>query len=395
MQRSIRFITNLHAALFFLILPVSFAHSETAVQTQIIPEQVYDRYVNLGGTVIPFKEVSINAQVSGQVNYIAGIEGDPFQAGTLLVSIDDDILRAQRSAALAQWQQARYAYENAINQYNRELWSPKTEQSMPGMALPGLMDQVFSKPLSNSMGIGNTNVDRRANISAAQAKVKESEAIMQQIKSKIDEIDVLLMDTKSTAQFDGVIVKKMVEAGDTVQVGQPLITFAKSNHLSIAVNVPVNLMMGIGKGDIFDARLANKMPIKVRVAQIFPAANNQQHTVTVKFDLPIGTPAAPGMYAEVSVLNASSQQQSFPIVPASAIVQRGSLPCIYTVDPKSQQVDMRVVRIGKATTSGYFIVLSGVKTGETLITNPPVGIVSGRILDKGKLIAAQKPANEL
>ncbi|WP_373017323.1 hypothetical protein [Thiomicrorhabdus sp.] len=88
----------------------------------------------------------------------------------------------------------------------------------------------------------------------------------------------------------------MVEAGDTVQVGQPLITFAKSNHLSIAVNVPVNLMMGISKGDIFDARLANKMPIKVGVAQIFPAANNQQHTVTVKFDLPIGTPAAPGMY---------------------------------------------------------------------------------------------------
>ncbi|MDG6773892.1 efflux RND transporter periplasmic adaptor subunit [Thiomicrorhabdus sp. ZW0627] len=394
MKRPNRYFRELCSALLLLASPISCTQA-APIQTQIIPEQIYDQYVSLGGTIIPFKEVSINAQVAGQVNYISGIEGDPFRSGTLLVSIDDDVLRAQRNAALAQWQQASYAHENALNQYNRELWSPKTAQSMPGMALPGLMDQVFSKPMSNSMGYGNTQVDRQANMSSALSHVKETEAMMQQIKSKIDEIDVILLDTKSIAPFDGVIVKKMVEAGDTVQPGQPMMTFAKSNHLSIEVNVPVNLMIGIRKGDIFHARLANKLPIQVRVAQIFPVANNQQHTVTVKFDLPVGTPAAPGMYAEVSVLNSSSQQQAFPTVPSSSIVQRGSLPCIYTVNPKTQKVEMRVIRTGDATTNGYYIVLSGVRTGETVITNPPMDIVSGWILDKDKLIDPKKSANEL
>ena len=265
------------------------------IKTQTVQSAVYDRYVSLGGTVIPFKEVTITAQQAGQVNYIAGVEGDQFEAGSLIISTDDDILIAQRNAAMAQWNQAAYAYQNATTQYNREIWSPKTEQSMPGMALPGLMDQMMTVPLSNTMGIGDRTVDRRANQANALSKVNEAKAQMHQIKSRIDEIDVRLSDTKSLAPFNGVIVKKMVEAGDTVQPGQPLLIFAKNNHLSVEVNVPVNLMIGIQKGAIFNARLANKRPIQVRVAQIFPVANSQQHTVIVKFDLPAGAPAAPGM----------------------------------------------------------------------------------------------------
>lgn len=369
-----------------LCLNSNYAHA-SQVNTLSIPQQVYDSHVFLGGTVIPFKEVSINAQLAGQVNYIAGVEGDPLRSGTLLISIDDDVLRAQRNAAIAQWQQARFALETAQNQYNRELWSPKTEQSMPGFAAPGLMDQMFTRPFANSMGFGNNEVDRRANVSAAENSVKAAQAMLQQIQSKIDEIDATLADTKSIAPFDGVIVKKMVEAGDTVQPGQPLLTFAKSNHLSIEVNVPVNLMFGIRKGDIFNARLANKMPIQVRVAQIFPVANHQQHTVTVKFDLPVGTPAAPGMYAEVAINNASSQQQAFPTVPASAVMRRGSLPSVFVLNPATQTVEMRVVRLGKTTANGHFIVLSGVRAGETLITNPPAGITSGWQLANNQLIA--------
>lgn len=365
------------------------------IKTQTVQSAVYDRYVSLGGTVIPFKEVTITAQQAGQVNYIAGVEGDQFEAGSLIISTDDDILIAQRNAAMAQWNQAAYAYQNATTQYNREIWSPKTEQSMPGMALPGLMDQMMTVPLSNTMGIGDRTVDRRANQANALSKVNEAKAQMHQIKSRIDEIDVRLSDTKSLAPFNGVIVKKMVEAGDTVQPGQPLLIFAKNNHLSVEVNVPVNLMIGIQKGAIFNARLANKRPIQVRVAQIFPVANSQQHTVIVKFDLPSGAPAAPGMYAEVSVKNASSQNQSFPIIPKSAIVKRGSLPMVFTVNEKNNKVEMKIVRVGNASQNGQYIVLSGIKASERIIVNPPTNIISGWVLNNGKLSPPKKTDQEL
>lgn len=363
-------------------LPVQ---AQQEIKTEVIESTVYDRFVRLGGTVVPHKKVTINSQQAGQINYIAGIEGDKFSLGTLLISCDDDVLRAKRSAAMAQWQQASYAYNNAQTQYNREIWSPKTEKSMTGMAMPGLMDQMFTRPMSNSMGYGDVDVDRRANILNAQAAVQQAAAQMRLVKAQIDEIDVRLMDTKSVAPFTGVIVKKLVEEGDTVQPGQPLLVFAKSNHLSLEVNVPVNLMLGIKKGAVFKATFANDRGIDVRVAQIFPVADAKQHTVKIKLDLPVGSAAAPGMYAVVSLLNSSSRGQSFPAVPIEAVVKRGSLPAIFIVNGKTDIVEMKIVRLGKTLPNGKKIVLSGVNNGEKIVINPPSNIVSGWILNDGKL----------
>ncbi len=377
-----------------LILPLSMTNSLSVqadeIKVETVVSAVYDRKVNLGGTVIPFKEVTLTAQLAGQVNYIAGVEGDSFQAGTLLISTDDDALRAQRKAAMAQWNQASYSYQNAHAQYNRELWSPKSEQSMPGMALPNLMDQVFSRPMSNGMGVGNSDVEKRADLTDAISRVKGAQAQMAVIKAQIDEIDVRLGDTKSTAPFNGVIVKKMVEAGDTVQPGQPLVVFAKSNHLSIDLNVPVSLMQGIQKGQILTARIAKGSPIEVRVSQVFPVANGQQHTVKVKLDLPLGAPAAPGMYAQVAIHNSTSQNQAFPTISAQAIVKRGSLPAVFTYDPKTNLVNMKIVRIGKASMNGYHTVLSGLTEGEQIIANPPANIRSGWVLKNGRLLPPSK-----
>ncbi|BBP45204.1 efflux protein [Thiosulfatimonas sediminis] len=360
--------------------------SSNGIQIGEVGQNVYDQQVILGGTVIPFKEVMITAQTAGQIDYLAGIEGDVFQSGTLLVAINDAALRAQREAALAQWNRAQVAHQNAITQYNRELWSPKTEQAMPGMGLPNLMDQMFARPMQNQMGMGDSEVSKRADLANASAVVQQSQAEIAMIKAQIDEIDVRLNDTKSTAPFNGVIVEKLVEAGDTVQPGQPLLVFAKSNHLSIEINVPVNLMYGINKGQIFQARIANGSPIPVRVAQVFPIANGQQHTVKVKLDLPLGAAAAPGMYAQVMVHNSQSQQQSFPVIPKSAVVQRGSLPSVFVYNPENNKVSMRIVRTGQASNGNYLSVLSGLQSGEQIVLNPPAGIVSGSVLQNGRLL---------
>jgi len=376
--------------IFSLIVTPAYCSQADDIKVVKVQSAVYDSKVNLGGTVIPFKKVTLTAQMPGQVNYISGIEGDSFRAGTLIISIDDDALRAQRQAAMAQWNQAAYAYQNAQAQYNRELWSPKSEQSMPGMALPNLMDQMFSRPMGNAMGVGDSNVEKRADLTNAMSLVKESQAKMQHIKAKIDEIDVRLNDTKSIAPFDGVIVKKMIEAGDTVQPGQPLLVFAKSNHLSIELNVPVNLMQGIEKGQVLMSRIANRAPIQVRVTQVFPVANGQQHTVKVKLDLPVGTPAAPGMYAQVAVNNATSQKQAFPIIPAQAIIKRGSLPMVFVLNPKTNKVSMKIVRISKSSINGMRTVLSGIHEGEQIIANPPANIISGWELKNGRLLPPSK-----
>jgi len=381
---------KLRALAFFTVFPLLAtpvnANQVEEIKVETIRSVIYDQKVSLGGTVIPFKEVTLTAQMPGQVNYIAGIEGDIFDSGTLLISIDDDALRAQRKAAMAQWNQASYAYQNAYAQYNRELWSPKSEQSMAGMGLPNLMDQIISRPMGDAMGVGDTDVEKRADLTNAVSRVKEAQAMMAQIKAQIDEIDVRLHDTKSIAPFNGVIVEKLVEAGDTVQPGQHLLKFAKSNHLSIELNVPVNLMQGIKKGQVLTAKIANGVPLQVRVSQVYPIANGQQHTVKVKMDLPLGAPAAPGMYAQVAVSNVTSKKQAFPVVPKTAIIQRGSLPSVFVYDPNTHKVSMKIVRISRSSVNGNHNVLSGLNEGEKVVVNPPANIMSGWVLKNGRLM---------
>ena len=74
--------------------------------------------VSLGGTVVPYKEVTLSAQLPGRVKFLAGIEGDLFKEGDLLVELDDSELTAKRQAALAQLANADAQLRNAGVQYS-------------------------------------------------------------------------------------------------------------------------------------------------------------------------------------------------------------------------------------------------------------------------------------
>lgn len=103
-------------------------------------------YVILGGTVIPLKEVTLSAQMAGRVESIAGLEGDDFNAGVVLLAINDDDLQARRQAAQAQLSNAHNAMQNARVQYNREMWNPRVDNPRPmaGMGMPSMFDGFFN-----------------------------------------------------------------------------------------------------------------------------------------------------------------------------------------------------------------------------------------------------------
>lgn len=105
--------------------------------------------------------------------------------------------------------------------------------------------------------------------------------------SQLQEIDARLRDARAIAPFSGVVVKKLVEVGDTVQPGQALFKFADARYLQIQVEIPARLMSGIQQDMVVPAVLdVGNTRISARVAQIYPMADTRRHTVTVKFDLP-------------------------------------------------------------------------------------------------------------
>ena len=164
--------------------------------------------------------------------------------------------------------------------------------------------------------------------------------------ASLREIDAKIRDARSLAPFDGVITDKLVEVGDTVQPGQPLMNFSYSKFLRIQVEVPARLVPGLHKDMVVPARLdVNNTKVNARVALIAPKADSQQHTITVKFDLPEGVPGGPGMYAEVMIPDINSPTRALPVVPKSAIIKRGSLPSVRVLDEEGKP-RMRLIRTG-------------------------------------------------
>ncbi len=358
---------RINLPLFFLFFVSVMAHADSVVTVGVAP---HGGYVILGGSVIPLKEVTLAAQMPGRIVSIAGEAGDEFEAGTELLKINDDDLQAKKAAAAAQLVSAQNAMQNAQVQYNRELWNPRVYNPRPmaGMGMPSMFDGFFNNFDDNGfMGSGNKSIERHADLVTQGTQVATARSRVQEAESGLRAIDAKLRDTVAIAPFDGVILKKMVEVGDTVQPGQPMLIFSYSKFLRIQAEVPARLIPGLKKGMIVPAKLdVGDAQINVRVAQIAPLADSKQHTVTVKFDLPEGAPGSPGMYAEVMIPDINSPTQALPVIPVSAISKRGSLPSVRVLD-ENDVPKMRLIRTGIEIGEDSITVLSGLKPGERIL----------------------------
>jgi len=372
--------TLLTLPLGFLAQPAS-AQGGPAADSEIVTVQASSagNAVTLGGTVVAFRQVTLTAQIPGRVEFLAGQEGDSFKADEILVAIDDDDLLAKRRAAVAQYNNATSSISNAQVQYQRELWSPQDRSisQSGGMGIPNMFDQMFTQPFSQSFMPGDQGgdryVDRTANLWGRGTALTQARNQQLAAQSAIEEIDAKLRDARSFAPFDGVIIDKLVEEGDTVQPGQPLLVFSDLTYLQVQVDVPVRLMSGLKMGMLIPVRIdVGNVRVDARVAQIFPSADAVRHTVTVKFDLPINVPGGPGMYAEVMLPDVSVQVSEVPVIPDSAVLWRGSLPAVY-VATEDERTELRLIRLGDYVSAHQVAVLSGLKVGERIYAAPPAG----------------------
>jgi multidrug efflux pump subunit AcrA (membrane-fusion protein) len=326
--------------------------------------------IRLGGSVVPEQIVNLTAQMPGDVSFVAGSEGDVFRMGEALIKLDSSSLLAKRQQVLSQIASADAGYRNAVVQYNHELVNPNSQaNSMMGGA-PSLFDS-FSDPFRSFTGQGNdSTVERRSNLYSYSVQVETARNAVTQAYAALQEIDESLQNAVSYAPFDGVILKRMVEKGDIVQPGMPLVNYADITRLQIHVSVPTRLLSALRSRVAIYAWLDGVMePVPVKVNRIFPMADAGGHTTMVKFDLPQGIEAHSGMYAEIGIPDPQIQSSALPSIPKSAIVWRGSLPGVFKV-VEDGSTKLRLIRIDDVTTGNNVTVISGINTGDQILANP-------------------------
>ena len=347
---------------------------ESVYNIQTVVGMSLDKRALLGGSVVTSSQVNLSAQVSGDILTVSGREGDMFKKGSILVTLEQDSIQAQRDSAYAEIASANEALRNAGVQYSQSIVSPNSGGMLGGV--PGMFS-MFTDPMLKMSGQGNPEFDKFANRTSRYTSYQQAKNKLTQAENNLKQIESRLKDANVRAPFDGVITAKSINVGDIVQPGQMLLKFANIKDLQVEVNIPSRLVRSLKLDTNYRIKLdiAN-IVVDAKLAQIYPIADNAKHSVKVKFDLPLNVPVLPGAYAEVEIFETDSGVLT-PIVPESAIMWRSSLPSVFIISPLTNKTELRFVRLGEQVGKSKKSVLSGLKIGEKIVANPNILMVSG------------------
>ena len=314
------------------------------------------------GTVHARETAIVSAQVVGRIQQVLVREGDSVRDGQALVVIDDAALRASMEQAQAGMKAAQS--EQAAAQTDARLAATtleryrqlETEKSVS----PQEMDEVAQR-----------NAAALARLEAVRSKTDAARAQEAGARTRFGY-------TRLVAPFAGVVTTRTADPGTLASPGVPLLQIDQAGPLQLQATVDESSIATVRKGmkvqvAINSASLASIAGI---VAEIDPAADPNNHSFTIKIDLPSSSQLRAGMYGTAEFANGVRQAI---VIPRSSVVSRGSLVCAYVLDAQGI-AQLRYLTLGAA--QGNLVeVLSGVSPGEQLVDEPFDRDVAGKRIE--------------
>ncbi len=287
------------------------------------------------GTVEAVNQATVSAQTAGRVAEILYDVNDVVPAGAVIMRLKGTEQRATLAAAQASLTEARARSAEAAASYQR------------------IADMYTRHVVSKSQLDQAT-----ANRDAAAARLASAEAGITTAKEGVGYTEV-------RAPYGGVVTKRLVEVGEAVSPGTPLMTGLSLKDLRVNTYVPEAVLAQV--------RALNKAAIYVGDERIeathitiFPEAATASGTFRARIDVPAGAlKAAPGVYVRVGLVIGQTQRM---MVPASALVEQSEVTGVYVVD-EHNGVSLRYVRPGHRT-GDQVEILAGLSPGERIAVDP-------------------------
>lgn len=125
-----------------------------------------------------------------------------------------------------------------------------------------------------------------AALDAANRAYREANARLARAVAQLDLADNQLEYTILTAESDGIVIARAVEAGQVISAGLQVLTLAQQDNLEIVVAFPEGMPLpDIGAVAEFTPWSTPDQPIKAHLRELSPTADAKSHTFTARFSL--------------------------------------------------------------------------------------------------------------
>jgi len=346
------------------------------------------------GYLVARRQAVVSAKIQGRLQDLRVEEGSVVRKGDVIARLEstDFIAQVERSkAALAEFDANKQRADAAIQRAeadlaeNRRQLSLNTRLLKEAVVAQDAYDAAVSRVRISEAQLAQSRADR-AQIDPQRAGAAANLAYAQ---AQLD-------NTIIRAPFDGTVVKKMAEVGESVAPIPPGVNISTASGAIVALADLATLEM---EADVSESNVAQLIPnqladvsvqafpdkhFKAVLRQVIPTADRTKATVMVKVTLvDKDDTLKPEMSAKVTFLapvqEAKPSTTAAPatpsiIVPSSAIVTRSGASQVFEV--VQNVVHARPVTTG-VTRQDDVTILTGLNGGELLVNHPPDSMKDG------------------
>ncbi len=225
------------AALYFLRYSPVEVEVHTVERGEIVAE-------TLGtGTLEARVQTTIGPKIGGRIFEMLVDQGDRVEAGQLLVRLDDEELQQQVEIAAANVAAGQAALER-LNVDKQRAVAVSTQGEKHHARVEKLVERNAATQDEFDKAVEALAV-AQAGLAAAEAAIHEGQEELVVAEKTLKYHQARLADTRITAPFDGLIVRRRRDSGDVVVPGSSILTLISTDRLWISAWVDETEMAGL------------------------------------------------------------------------------------------------------------------------------------------------------
>jgi RND family efflux transporter MFP subunit len=327
-------------------LPVAVVKGVTleTIKSAAVPE-----LLDVVGTVRARTTAVVSTRIPGSISVLRVREGDRVKKGQLLAQLDAQENQATAAVATAGIDEARRGLDEAISRKK-------------------LADSTFDRyqNLFKEQAITRQEFDvKQSEKDLAFQGAARAEARLKQAEEGAKASTTMSDYTRIISPISGIVTSKPADLGATVFPGQPLMTIEDDASYQLELAIPESVATRVRPGSDLQVTLdALGSSFAARIAEIVPTADPGSRTFMAKIALN-QKGLKSGMFGRGSI-NLGTSVNGIT-VPKKAVVDRGAMALIWTVD-KEKTAHMRIVKVGRQIGERVEI-LSGLSDGDQVVVS--------------------------
>ncbi len=311
---------------------VPCARAEGSLATLTVQYREVPETYSVEGVVEATRQSTVSAQINGRVKEILFDVGDTVKKGQVILRIDEREAAEAVSGSQAQVMQAQAALQNAKANYERAR-------------------QLFAQKFISQSALDKAQADYQ--VALAQAAASEAGAGRSRIEHGY---------TAVVAPYSGLVAQRLVEVGEMVTVGKPLMVGFDPTQMRVIVNVPQYKLADIGQKPEVSIELPSlDRWTTAQSVTVQPVADPRTHSTQVRINLSANEAGVyPGMFVRAYFTVGKAKKL---LVPNSAVLHRGEVVAVYVVEDNNR-LELRQVRLGEPNGQNEVEVVAGLNPGE-------------------------------